>query len=260
MVATTATITTKDTSSRFYLWIAVAFVLISLGAFAPSYFISVAVGRFDGPPILHLHGMLFFAWPVFFLVQASLATSGRLDRHYTVGLIGIALATAMVFAGGAALSSGLNTWIRQGVEAQGRAVSVVAFAGLVMFGAFFVAAIANMRRPDRHKRYMLLATLAMMQGASGRIAFYLVIGHTTPFSRPGMFTPAAPQFAALPHILFDVLILGTACAYDWRTRGRPHQVYLIGGICLVLVQALRHLLVDTTFWRNTTDLLIAFGR
>jgi hypothetical protein len=258
--AATGTVPGTESVGRFYVWTAIAFVLISLVAFAPSYFIPVAAGRFDGPPILHLHGILFFAWPVFFLVQASLAASARLDLHRTVGLIGIALSTAMIFAGSAALSSALNTWIRQGTEAQGRATTVVAFSGLVMFGVFVVAAIKNVRRPDYHKRYMLLATLAMMQGASGRIAFYLGIGHTIPFSRPGMFMPAAPQLVILPHILFDVLILGMACAHDWRTRDRPHRVYVISGTCLLLVQALRHLLVDTVLWRNVTDLLIALGR
>jgi hypothetical protein len=39
----------------------------------------------------------------------------------------------------------------------------------------------------------------------------------------------------LPALLADILIL-IAMAYDWRTRGRPHPVYLIGGAILVIQQ------------------------
>ena len=53
----------------------------------------------------------------------------------------------------------------------------------------------------------------------------------------GMAAPIADAAAMLnliivPALLADALLIA-AIVYDWRTRGRPHRVYVIGGLCLV---------------------------
>ena len=73
---------------------AVAFI-----GFASTYWISVAEGTFQARPIVHLHGILFFSWTLFFALEAWLAASGRIARHRAIGMIGISLATAMTLVG-----------------------------------------------------------------------------------------------------------------------------------------------------------------
>ena len=120
----------------------------------------MATRSFDGPPILHLHGLLSSAWFVLFIVQAKLAAAGRFDRHRALGLIGISLATAVVFTGLMVAVNGLEHRVAAGFEAQGRAFSIVPLSIVGCFAALIAAAIANVRRPEAHMRFMLAATIA----------------------------------------------------------------------------------------------------
>lgn len=40
---------------------------------------------------------------------------------------------------------------------------------------------------------------------------------------------------------------------DWRTRGRPHPAYLIGGACMLLVHVLRGPLARTGLWHSVAE-------
>src|SRR5438128_11560657 len=88
--------------ARFHAWMAAACVLVAFGGFTHTYWLQLPAGTFVGPPLLHIHGALFFAWTVFLLSQTLLAANGRLDNHRAWGLVGISLATAMVITGLAA--------------------------------------------------------------------------------------------------------------------------------------------------------------
>ena len=257
MVATAATLP-KEEAGRIYVWIASLFIVFVLAGFGPTYLLAVPLGRFEGPAILHVHGALFFAWPALFLMQASLAARGNLRLHRSLGLLGVALASAMVFAGTAALSSSLHTWIERGISEQGRGITVIAFTNLVLFASFVTAAIVNRRRTDWHKRLMLLATTSIMGAAVARIVFNIAAA-PAPFARPGMGVPPDPVLVVIPFLALDALILGAVALHDRRTRGSVHPAYVIGGAVLVLVHATRHFVVGTAAWRSITDALIALS-
>jgi hypothetical protein len=63
----------------------------------------------------------------------------------------------------------------------------------------------------------------------------------------------------VPALLADALLLA-AIVYDYRTRGRPHRVYLIGGSCLVATQLLRPLVAQTDAWHAAMRALVALGQ
>src|SRR6266852_1024030 len=78
----------------FYVWMACACVLIAFVGFAPTYWLQLTPGTFVGSPLLHMHGLLFSAWPVYLLLQTALAARGQVSRHRAWGLLGVSLATA----------------------------------------------------------------------------------------------------------------------------------------------------------------------
>ena len=84
---------------RFYVRMAGICVAVAVISFAPTYWIPMARGTLDVPPITHLHALFFYGWTLFFLRQASLAASGSLTRHREHGVLGIAVATGMCFIG-----------------------------------------------------------------------------------------------------------------------------------------------------------------
>ena len=56
---------------RFYVGMAWLFVAIAFGGFFETYWYQLARGTFvRGTPMLHLHGLMFSAWTLFFLSQA----------------------------------------------------------------------------------------------------------------------------------------------------------------------------------------------
>ena len=58
---------TAAAERRFYAWIAAASAAIALGAVAPTYWLQLPAGTFRGSVLMHIHALLFSAWPLLFL-------------------------------------------------------------------------------------------------------------------------------------------------------------------------------------------------
>ncbi len=227
-------------TSRFYVAMAALFVLIAFTAFIATYWAKVATGTFTGAPILHVHGALFFTWTLFFFVQTFLVATGRTPDHRAWGMAGISLATAMAFTIVLAAINSIRVAGMIGMADEARRFSYVSLSGLILFAGFMTAAIAWVRRPELHKRLMILAMIPLMHASVAR--FFLLL-----------FAPAdakgpPPVFVSVPPGVAVDLLLVAAMIYDWRTRGRPHPVYLIGGALLLADQLLAVPISATPTW------------
>jgi hypothetical protein len=231
---------------RFFAWMAAACALIAFGGFLPTYWMQLPAGTFVGPPLLHIHGALFSAWPLFLLSQALLAANGRLRSHRAWGLFGIALATSLVVVGLATAIYSLQQGLAAGYGDRSRSFFILPFSAIALFAGFFAAAIANLRRPDAHKRYMLLATMALLQAAIARVFFVLATGGG-PGLRPGLGPPPPLVIGLLPGLLLELMIVA-GIVYDWRTRGRPHPAWLLGAAIMTLVIVARGPVSATSTW------------
>jgi len=120
-------------SDPLYVYLAYACAMIAFAGFTPTYWAPLATRSFTGAPILHLHGLLFSAWMVFFIVQTTLVATGRIERHRMLGLLGVSLATAMLFVGLAAALQSVRLGIALGLDAQNRAFSIVPISIVVFF-------------------------------------------------------------------------------------------------------------------------------
>ena len=224
----------------FYVWMAGIFVLIAFGGFVPTYWAKLATGTFNGAPILHVHGAIFFSWTLFFFVQTALVASGCTLDHRSWGLAGISLATAMVFTVVLAAINSMRAAGAIGMADEARRFAYVSLTGAVLFSGFVAAAIVFVKRPELHKRLMVLAMIPLMHAAFARVFATL-------------FAPAdakgpPPVFVAVPPGLAMDLLLVAAMVYDWRTRGRPHPVYWIGGALLLADQVFAIPLSATATW------------
>jgi hypothetical protein len=247
----------RDSTRWFYVWMAGACALIAFGGFAPTYWLQLAAGTFVGSPLLHLHGLLFSAWTLLFLAQTTFVAMGRLDRHRTWGLAGISLATAMVLVGFAAADEVLTRRLAAGFGDRARAFHIVSTSMAALFGGLLVAAIGYVRRPEIHKRLMLLATISVLPPAIARVFYAINVGVGEGL-RPGLAGPRTVESVLMSALVADLLIVA-AMTYDWRTRGRVHPAYLIGGGIIVAVQLLRAPLSTTSWWYAVADLLAHFS-
>jgi hypothetical protein len=228
---------------KFYMMIAWTCLAIAVIGFMPTYFMPLAQSKFDAPPIIHIHGLVMFAWVAFFVVQTSLVSGGNVLAHRTWGVVGISIITAMVFIvtwtetmriHAASATPGVPAGLAEGVKA----FSWVTMGGLAFLVAVFILAIANIKRPEIHKRLMLLMTSSMLTPPIARWFLTFLApppDPSAPALPPGV-EAAPPTFVAIPPALVGDLVLLIAMTYDWRTRGRPHPVYLIGGAILLAYQ------------------------
>lgn len=214
--------TTRD---RFYLGMAIVMVTVNFIGFAPSYFLK---GAFETPTLplrTHIHGIIFSSWFILFTVQTALIHRRNVRLHRRLGIVGVALLIAM------AVSALVIVYVRA-IEYSGTAASLANtttvvwgnLALLILFVGFAGTGIALRRRTAIHRRLMLLASLAMMPQALGRI------GRMPAFQISD--TPLLSEIAV--GIGGLATLLAATVVHDFRTRRRPHPVTLVG-VPLLLV-------------------------
>src|SRR6187402_382027 len=83
----------------FYFYMALACTAVAFLGFAPTYWLPMMSRSLSASPVVHFHGLLFFAWSLYFVLQTWLAASGRVVNHRALGIAGVSLATAMTIFG-----------------------------------------------------------------------------------------------------------------------------------------------------------------
>jgi hypothetical protein len=218
---------------RFYLGLSIAILLAVYVGFARSFFLRPLFPDHPAPtePIFYVHGLLFAAWAVLLVVQASLVSAGRTDLHRRLGLWGAFLAASMVVFGvvAALLAADRPTGFVN-VPVPRLQFLIVPLCDMLLFGSFVALAISGRRDPQAHKRWMVLATVNLLGAALARWPIVDQVGN--PFVYFG---------------LADLYIVALA-VWDFRSRGRLHRATLWGGLAIVLSQPLRLALSGTPAW------------
>lgn len=217
-------------ATRFYVVMAGVFVLTAFGGFVPSYWSRIAAGTFHAPPIVHVHGILLFSWTLFYFLQTALVASGRTPAHRAWGLLGISLFSVLICSIIATRLTLLRLEDAHGMGDAGKRFSAVTFLAIPLMIGFFAAALANIKRPEVHKRLMYVLMASMMTPAIARVFLAILVP-------AGGAEGPPPPFVAIPPAFVAMLLIVVAMIYDWRTRGRPHKVYVIGA-CLFMFETI----------------------
>ena len=236
----------------FYFYMALACSAVAFLGFAPTYWLPLASGKFPPMPVVHFHGLLFFAWTVFFAFQTWLAASGQIARHRTTGIIGVSLATAMTIFGFLVTVNAMKRSAAIGLTDEGIAFAIVPLSGILFFAVVVTLAIAAVHRPETHKRLMLLASISLLDAAVAR--WFLTF-----LAPPGPLGPPPVPVTIVPALLAYLLLVAPV-VFDWRTRGRPHPVYVYGGIALVAVKLLNWPISVTPLWHSFAGGILALAQ
>jgi len=199
-----------------FVSVAVMMIATSIAGFVPAI---LNPGPRRGPisPLAAIHGIIFFAWLLLFLIQSLLIQSGRVVWHRRLGV-----ATACVLA--LMVPLGYQTTIamvRRGYDLSGdqlvglpgnnlsldaQTASAFNLIALVWFTLLAVIGLCFRRRPAIHKRLMLLATIQLMTASVAHL-----LGHAGAL-KPG---PIIGSFS--PFLL-------AAVARDWLVDKRVHPL------------------------------------
>lgn len=232
----------RSANRNFYVWMAGGFLLVAFGGFVPTYWAKVAAGTFHAEPIIHIHGALLFSWTCFYFMQTTLVASGRTLKHRAWGLAGISLFTAMMCSILVGQEAVLARNAALGYGDAALRFSAVTLTAWPLMAVFFTLAIVKIRQPEAHKRLMTLLMVAIMTPAIARLFL-------TFFAPPGLVGPPPPFVATPPGLVAD-LFLVVAVVRDWRLLGRPHPVYVYGGLALVAQQLLTAPIAATAAWMH----------
>jgi hypothetical protein len=226
----------------FYGGVAVALALTVFVGFAPTFYLRTYFGRptvtgaTSLSSLVALHGALFTAWVLLFIVQTALVAMHRVALHRRLGIAGAVLATAMIVMG---VTVAVKAAAR-GAGAPGTdplAFLAVPMGDMVMFCTFVAAALWMRRNKEAHKRLMLLAYISLTAAATARLPGVLPLGPL------GFFGLA-------------FLFLLAGIIYDLASRRRIHPVYIWGGALLVASVPLRLMVSGTHTWRTIAEFLV----
>jgi hypothetical protein len=167
------------------------------------------------PWLVHLHAAVFTIWVLLFGAQAWLVRAGRVPAHRKLGRWAGWLGASMPFLG---LATALLMTARELDPGQaGAADLAIPINDMLTFGTAFALALHWRRRPELHRRLMLMATCALTVAAFARF--------------PAWAVPARWWYAYV-----DALVMGAALRDLLRTR-RLHPAFAWGLPAMVAGQA-----------------------
>lgn len=225
-----------DTERRFYTGMAIFMIAMVLAGFAPSFYFRGLI-HYPRPnpsisPLVLLHGLMFSAWMILFLVQVRFVAAGRRDLHRKLGRWGMILAIALVPL---MIATTLGQVARANQPPGFTPLGWTAVPAFVIpvFVALVWAGWLNRREAQTHKRLMLGAALMMMDPAIGRL----------PLFPPGMLGVHMSDLTAWTPFL-------ALCAWDVRTIGRLHWATLYGAGLFGLALILRSSALTSPAWES----------
>ena len=107
----------------------------------------------------------------------------------------------------------------------------VPFFAINSFAVAALLAVLWRNRSETHKRLILLANVGILGAAIARIPL-----------------PAIQAGAPFTFIFLPNLITLAGIAYDWRTRGRIHPVWIWGGLAMLLSQLVMFPVMGSGSW------------
>jgi hypothetical protein len=221
----------------FMLSVAFTAILMVFAGFARSYYLNGYFLRRSLTWILHLHGFIFSLWFLLLPLQIVLVAIGRTDLHRRVGTAGACLAATMVPLGAIVAIRAA----KYGSPSTPPGVSrltflIVPFTDVFVFGVLVGAAILYRRRPEFHKRLMVLATLSILSPAVGRM-------------------PILQPFGVLAIFGLVAVAILIFIAYDTAFHKYLHPANLWGGLLVILSFPVRLFVGTTAPWLTFADWL-----
>jgi hypothetical protein len=215
----------------FYVGLTVLVTALAFVGFWPTYFGPLFAGTVDKLPVIHVHAAVYVGWLAIFIAQAAFAATRRMDLHVRLGNFGIGYGVLVIVMGVTVATSMFAVRVHAGQieDAAGRLVAPL--SDMVFFTPLFAAAVLLRRKPEIHKRLMIVATTLLLVAAVGRMTF---LGRPWPM----LLVWSSP------------LLLGAA--YDVVRRRAIPWIYMLG-VCVIAARAFGTGPVrDSAVWHDWT--------
>lgn len=231
MAVSAAAVRTGRRTRRFYVGMAIAIAITVFAGFSRSYFLKAWYGTPELSRLLHVHGLVFTTWVLFFLAQTTLVASGKTYLHRRMGIGGAVLAALVLIVG----TTVAIMRVKSGKASPIPGVPALAFLAIPLFDMIVFAILVGTalyfrRRLEAHKRLMTLAMISLLAAPIARLHFPLL-------------PPGPPTFFGLADLFIVALLV-----YDLVTRRKVHPATVWGGLLVVASQPLRLVIAGTPAW------------
>jgi hypothetical protein len=235
MVASTQ-VSVRPRAGRWLYPLAASLTAVEVFAgFAPTYYLKLWFGTPSLSPLLHVHGLVMTVWFALFATQAWLVGSGRTAVHRRLGVFAAAWAALVVIVG--TLTAITAARLGHSPGPPPLQFLVVPLGDMVLFTALAGTALWFRRRPEVHRRLMLLGGLCLLVAAFARLPW--------------------PREVAMPAAIAMMSALMLACVLVDTVRYRRLHPAFGWGVVLVLVSwPLRLQLADTALWQRFAQWLV----
>ncbi len=199
---------------HYFSAVSIFLLLLSLLAFSDNLITDVGQESNSDPKFI-IHGLIMFAWFIIFVVQTNFIRKGDYKAHMKWGIagmvtaIGVFISTLYVFV---AIYKG---WDAMPYFAKANRFFMLSFAVLVVLGYI------NRQNATKHKRFIYMASLLILEPILSRVTGNLHIGNVEAF------------IAIVWNGLFVSLFV-----YDWISLERIHKISWMGLVWFYIVWAI----------------------
>jgi len=224
---------------RIFLPAALVGTALAIIGFWKTYFGPLIAGTVHEPTIIHIHAAVMVTWLALFMAQVWFAGSGRVRLHIRLGPWVMGFGIVLVAVGLLAISEGFAARLATGDVFRAQRWLFGTLRDVVFFVPFLAAGWVYRRRPEIHKRVMLVATTILVLPAVSRMTF---LGFPVALWKFMLVWPL-PVYLAMLH--------------DFRTKRMVHPVYVIG-IAAMLTMRLVLPLNTSGAWQAVAAHITAF--
>ena len=160
----------------FYFLMSLLVAVVVIYGFSRTVNASLIHAPSPRPLVLYFHAVIFSGWVLFFVLQSALIRTRNLKLHRQLGWFGLALGVAIPIIGIATTIAMTRLRMQEG-RADAVQFMVVPFFDMVSFTVAFALAFLYRKRPEFHRRLMLIATCSLTAAAFGRFPSALMPRH-----------------------------------------------------------------------------------
>jgi hypothetical protein len=243
-----------------FVFMAGWFIAIVLTGFIPDSLEKIAAVQAGERPafplVLHFHAVLMGSFLLVLLAQTWLMATGRGALHKQLGIVGIALAIALIVAGFILVPTNYGLlWEVAHSGAPGAAetfgrelhrwenIMLLQLRAGILFALFLAIAVtARSGNAGLHKRMMFLATAVALPAALNRM-------HWLPSTLPG--SPLSGE-------LYTLAAVAPMFVWDAIRNGRVHLAYWVWLAAWLPTLVAANMAWNTPWWHATARQLLGF--
>jgi hypothetical protein len=206
----------RKVEDRFFVGMSLLLLATVLVGFAKSYFLAGLIRAPLPNKLIHLHAVFFSCWIILLIAQASFISAKQFDLHRQVGLLGFGLACGMIVVAITAATDSM-TRIQMVGPFDMRTFYAVPMFDILVFAVLIFFAYRWRHDPATHKRLILIASITIVDAATGRYPL--------------------TKITDLPHLnnVFTQFYTVLLAAFDLWSLKRIHRVTVVAGLFSIVM-------------------------